>query len=158
MSKLNITSSIFGCLFILINISSCISKTDPPILSGILWGGEGNRMFIKSVSSENFTTDTILIDNMGEFVWNRDTIVAGFYSLEKMDGSKLILFLEPGKSQFIDGLFATFPEKIKIPGTDLPESFLKIENINKEWYNEIIILSDLCIEYQNSNKQNYMKY
>ncbi|MCL2074750.1 MAG: hypothetical protein FWH18_12580 [Marinilabiliaceae bacterium] len=133
---------IYVCALLL--LISCNHQIETYILSGILWGGEGNRLIIKSVSNDNYC-DTILIDNMGEFVWNPDTLTSGFYYLEKIDGSKLILYLEVGKSQIIDGLYTTFPENIKTPNTDLPLQFLEIENINKKWFDEI---NDLYNDYQ----------
>ena len=112
---------------ILIGLSSCTSTVEQPILSGILWGGEGNMLIIRSVSDSENYPDTILIDNKGEFVWNPEFLKKGLYYLENMNGNKIILILDPEKPLFIDGQFATFPNKLITQGTNLPELFLKVE-------------------------------
>jgi hypothetical protein len=106
---------------------SCSDKKEKPVLSGVLWGGEGNRMIITSVSEPQYVTDTILINHQGEFIWNPDTIVPGFYKFQKLSGQGIIIILNGNNSVFIDAQDIVFPANIKISGSDLSSYFLAID-------------------------------
>jgi len=122
----------------LVGLSSCTFTVEQPVLSGILWGGEGNRLILRSVSDSDNPPDTILIDNKSEFVWNPEVFERGLYYLENMNDRKIILILDPDKPQFIDGQYATFPNQLITVGTNLPELFLKVEMLCEAWNEEII--------------------
>ena len=138
----------------LIILNSCAPTNDQPVLSGILWGGEGNRLIIRSVSASNEIPDTILIDNKSEFVWNPENVVPGMYYLENDIGKKILLILNSNKPQIVDGQYVTFPHHLKTYGTDLPQLFLKVETLCEEWNFEI----ENAVANANESRKNVALY
>jgi len=131
---------IFPFLLILIFCISCNPKGQEPVLSGILWGGEGNRLLIKSVLDESDSYDTLFIDNMGKFVWTPDTVQPGLYRLENIYHEGIIFFINPENPQFIDGQYFEFPENLKLPNSNLPKLLYDIESNTKSWNYEIDLI------------------
>ena len=88
---------IFSFILIILFCVSCTHKNQAPVLSGILWGGEGNMLIIKSVLDKSDSYDTLFIDHMGEFAWTPDTIISGLYRLENIYQEGVTLLLDPNK-------------------------------------------------------------
>ena len=132
---------IFPFLLILMFCIACNSKNQKPVLSGMLWGGEGNMLLIKSVLDEKDLYDTLFIDNMGEFVWNPDTIKPGLYRLENIYHEGITFLIDTENPQFIDGQYSEFPENLKLPNSNLPNIFYAIENNTQSWNYEIDLIA-----------------
>lgn len=121
---------------------ACSSNKKRPILSGLLWGGEGSRIIIKHADSSINWSDTIIINHLGEFEWFKDSIQTGFYRLEKTSGEGLMFFLKKGSAVYIDALYVTYPQETKIKGSDISLDILAVENNSRKWIEEIAHLSD----------------
>ena len=137
-------------LLILMFCVACNSRNQKPVLSGMLWGGEGNMLLIKPVLDGKNLYDTLFIDNMGEFAWNPDSVQPGLYRLENIFQEGITFFIDAENPQFVDGLYSEFPENLKLPDSNLPEIFYAIENNTKKWNYEI----DLIIAKIDSLKDN----
>ena len=156
--QVNIISILLSSSLIVLFLTSCNSKkVDAPVLSGILWGGEGSRLIIRHIMKTDIPPDTIIIDNKGEFVWNPENFISGMYYLENLEGKKIIFILDSEKPQFIDGLFAIFPNHLKTKDTELPELFLKIENICNSWNYELSKISSQVEENIKNLSLEYIK-
>ena len=128
----------FVLLFLAI---ACNSKQQKPLISGLLWGGEGSKLVVKPVGERDGWADTILINHLGEFEWTRDSIVRGFYRLENLSGSGLLFFLEKGSAVYIDDQYIDYPKATKITGSDLTLNVVQLENNSANWLEEINQLS-----------------
>lgn len=132
---------ILGIGLFLLLLASCTSSEKRPLLSGLVWGGEGSRMIVKPAGSIHNWSDTLIINHIGEFVWHRDSIQPGFYRLENTLGEALTFFLENDSSVFIDAQYITYPEASKIEGSEIAFDILALEKNTKQWLNEIDQLS-----------------
>jgi hypothetical protein len=119
-------------LLIIILLAACQPPKEQPALSGVLWGGEGNRLLIRSATDYGRIIDTLLVDHQGEFVWNPDTVVPGFYLLEKNSDNRLVLVFN-NKPVQVDAQYINFPSNAKVTGSDHAQDFFKVENITKNW-------------------------
>lgn len=111
---------------------SCGEKERQAPLSGVMWGGEGNRIIIMPASGEAFR-DTLLIDNHGMFAWTPDTLIPGFYILEKSPNNHLVLVMEDNRPVSIDAQYISFPKNCKVTGSDNYLDFYQIETLSKKW-------------------------
>ncbi|HKL72279.1 MAG TPA: hypothetical protein VJ855_06440 [Marinilabiliaceae bacterium] len=118
-------------------ISSCANHQPQPPLSGLLWGGEGNRLIIQSISDPTETLDTLLINHLGEFIWQPDTFISGLYKLSKTDGDGTILVLEHEHPLYIDGQYFTFPNQTKITGGISSDGFIRVDKFSEQWRNQL---------------------
>ncbi len=112
--------------------ATCRPPKEQPVLSGVLWGGEGNRMLIRSAIEYERVIDTLLVDHQGAFVWNPDTVIPGFYLLEKDSIHRLVLVFN-NKPVQVDAQYINFPANAKVTGSDHSQEFSKVENISKNW-------------------------
>lgn len=126
-------SRLFVTLFLIPLLAACQPPKEQPALSGVLWGGEGNRMVIRSASEPNRLTDTLLVDHQGAFVWNPDTVIPGFYFLEKNPDNRLVLVFSANKPVHIDAQYINFPSNAQVSGSDFSQEFFKVETIGKNW-------------------------
>jgi hypothetical protein len=126
-------SRLFVILIVMTLLSACQPSEEQPALSGVLWGGEGSRMVIRSAYEPKRLNDTLLIDHQGEFVWNPDTILPGFYFLEKDPDNHLVLIFTGDNTVHVDAQYINFPNKAKVNGSNHAEDFSKVETISKTW-------------------------
>lgn len=119
----------------------CSTPTEQPLLSGLMWGGEGSRLVIKPAVANPAWTDTVLINHLGEFEWKRDSLVPGFYRLEKSASAGLMFFLEKHSSVFVDAQYVTYPEGTKVVGSDIALDLLALEKNSERWLTEIDTLT-----------------
>ncbi len=126
---------------LLVLLGACSSDQKAPLISGLLWGGEGHRLVVKPEDKSLIWSDTILINHLGEFEWNRDSIIPGFYRLEKSSDASLVFFLKKGSAVFIDAQYISYPEEAKLSGTEISQDIFKLEKNSKEWLDEIAQLS-----------------
>ena len=120
----------FVVLFLL---TGCGSRTETPPLSGILWGGEGNRVILQSVSDSLLVNDTLLINHVGEFQWRPDTVIPGLYKLSKYSGQGVILVLDGVEPVVLDGQYFNFPELLSVNGPVSSNGFLHIDRLAVSW-------------------------
>jgi hypothetical protein len=113
--------------------TACGSRTETPPLSGILWGGEGNRIVLQSVSDSLSVNDTLLINHVGEFQWRPDTVIPGFYKLSKYTGQSVIVVLDGVEPVVLDGQYFNFPELLSINGPVSSNGFLHIDKLAASW-------------------------
>lgn len=107
------------------------------MLSGYMWGGEGNRMVISAPNDSLFIPDTLLISSSGQIHWNPDTIVSGLYLLSKTSGESLLIQLSDNEPVFIDAQYIIFPDHVQLNGSEHSNQFLAIERMSKEWLSEM---------------------
>lgn len=119
-------------LLMMMLLMACQPPKEQPALSGVLWGGEGNRMLIRSATEYGQVADTLLVDHQGVFVWNPDTVVPGFYLLEKNPDNRLVLVFN-NKPVQVDAQYINFPANAKVTGSNHSQDFFKVENIIKNW-------------------------
>ena len=129
--KLKRKSRLFVILAMML-LAACQPPKEQPALSGVLWGGEGNRMLIRSATAYGEVADTLLVDHQGKFVWNPDTVVPGFYLLEKNADNRLVLVFN-NKPVHVDAQYINFPSNAKVTGSEHSQEFFKVENISKNW-------------------------
>jgi hypothetical protein len=122
---------------LVLSVMACGTKSEQPLLSGVLWGGEGNRMVIKSALDPGALTDTIIVNHQGEFYWNPDTIVPGFYRFEKTNGDGLMLILFSNKPVFIDAQHIIFPRNAKVEGSEFTKGFIDIDINTRAWNDDV---------------------
>lgn len=139
-------SRLFVIPLLITLLSACQPKQEQAVLSGVLWGGEGNRMLIRSASETMRVSDTLLIDNHGEFVWNPDTLIPGFYFLEKNAENHLVLILTPNKPVKVDAQYINFPYNAEVNGSDYAQDFFKVETISKNWHQSLQKASALAAD------------
>lgn len=120
-------------LLLLLLVSSCTDHQPKPPLSGLLWGGEGSRLIVKSVEDSTDVLDTLLINHLGEFSWQPDTFSAGLYRLSKTDGDGTIVVLEHGNPLYVDGQYFTFPDQTKISGGISSDGFIRVDKFSAQW-------------------------
>lgn len=125
-------SRLFITLLVTALLAACQPPKEQPALSGVLWGGEGNRMLIRTATEYERVIDTILVDHQGEFTWNPDTVVPGIYFLEKNPDNRLVLVFT-NKPVQVDAQYINFPANAKVSGSDHSQDFFKVENISKNW-------------------------
>lgn len=80
-------------ILLLLSLWACSDPTPQAPLYGTFWGGEGSRLILRSVHGDKAVSDTLLIDHQGNFLWQPDTLLPGFYQLEKQSGKQLSSFL-----------------------------------------------------------------
>ncbi|WP_026474478.1 peroxiredoxin family protein [Alkaliflexus imshenetskii] len=114
-------------------IWSCGTKKEPPLLSGLMWGGEGNRLIVKCARNPMELSDTIIIDHLGEFYWNPDSICTGFYRLEKLTGEGILLVFKDNEKIYVDAQYINFPENVKVTGSPYSNGFYLIEQNSRNW-------------------------
>jgi hypothetical protein len=124
---------LFVTLIIIALLAACQPPKEQAVLSGVLWGGEGNRMLISPATESIGAVDTILIDHHGEFVWNPDTVIPGFYFLEKNDGNRLVVVFSVNQPVHVDAQYINFPTNAKVSGSDYSIDLFQVENISKNW-------------------------
>lgn len=124
-------------VLLLLFIASCINQQPKAPLTGLLWGGEGNRLIIQSVSRQTDVTDTIIINHLGEFTWQPDSLFDGLYKLSKTDGSGTVLVLDNEHPTVIDGQYFTFPNLSEIEGVISSDGFIEIDQLSSEWREQI---------------------
>lgn len=115
---------------------ACSDRSNAPALSGIIWGGEGNRLTITPATG-NLFIDTLLIDNHGRFVWTPDTVESGFFILQKNPENQILLVLQHGKPIVIDAQYFSFPKGSRAEGFVLHENFLALKEVSKQWHNDL---------------------
>lgn len=98
-------------------------------------------MVVRPVGFSQAWTDTVLINHLGEFEWNRDSIIPGFYRLEKSPDEGLTFFLIKGSAVFVDAQYINYPEGAKVQGSDITHNILEIEKNSRNWLTEIERLS-----------------
>lgn len=137
-------AKLWNVLFIssILFLTACSDRSNAPALSGIIWGGEGNRLTIAPATGNPFI-DTLLIDNHGRFVWTPDTVEAGFYILQKNPENQILLVLQHGKPIVIDAQYFSFPKGSRVEGFELHEDFLELKEVSKQWHNDLAIISAL---------------
>jgi hypothetical protein len=113
--------------------TACGSRTETPPLSGVLWGGEGNRIVLQSVSDSLSVNDTLLINHVGEFQWCPDTVIPGFYKLSKYSGQSVIVVLDGFEPVVLDGQYFNFPELLSVDGPVASNGFLHIDKLAVSW-------------------------
>ncbi|HLW07921.1 MAG TPA: hypothetical protein VKY45_10180 [Marinilabiliaceae bacterium] len=118
-------------------ITSCSDQQPKPPLSGLLWGGEGNRLIIQSISNPTEVLDTLLISHLGEFSWQPNSFTSGFYRLSKTDGDGTILVLENEHPLYIDGQYFTFPNQTKITGGVSSTGFIRVDKFSEQWRKQL---------------------
>lgn len=128
-------------LIMLSLMMGCSTPTEQPLLSGLMWGGEGSRLVIKPAVANPAWTDTVLINHLGEFEWKRDSLMPGFYRLENSAGDGLMFFLERHSSVFVDAQYVTYPEGTKIVGSDIALDLLALEKNSERWLTELDTLT-----------------
>ncbi|MGQ1945675.1 hypothetical protein ACT3CD_01070 [Geofilum sp. OHC36d9] len=117
----------------LLLLTACGSRTETPPLSGILWGGEGNRIILQSVSDSLLVNDTLLINHVGEFQWRPDTVIPGLYKLSKYTGQSAIVVLDGIEPVVLDGQYFNFPELLSVNGPVPSDGFLHIDKLAVSW-------------------------
>lgn len=126
----------FRFIFIVLIASfmlSCGTKKEPPLLSGLMWGGEGNRLVVKCARNPMELSDTIIINHLGEFYWNPDSMCNGFYRLEKLTGEGILLVLKDNEKIYVDAQYISFPENVKVTGSPYSNGFYLIEQNSRNW-------------------------
>ncbi|GAO28388.1 hypothetical protein JCM15548_1474 [Geofilum rubicundum JCM 15548] len=91
-------------------------------------------MVIRSAYDTERVNDTLLIDHQGEFVWNPDTVIPGFYFLEKGPHNHLVLIFTGQNTVQIDAQYINFPNNAKVSGSNHAEDFSKVEAIRNNWH------------------------
>lgn len=119
-------------LIMILLLVGCQPPKEQPALSGVLWGGEGNRLLIRAATNYEQVLDTLLVDHQGEFVWTPDTVIPGFYFLEKNSDNRLVLIFN-NDPIYVDAQYINFPSDAKVTGADHSQDFFKVENISKNW-------------------------
>ncbi|NLA25528.1 MAG: hypothetical protein GX879_11240 [Bacteroidales bacterium] len=125
------------CLFLILLtflIVSCSKEKESVKLSGLLWGGQGNRITIELISDTTSLKDTLLINHKGELYWHPDTFIRGIYKLSKNENEDFIMFMDNNIDYNIDGQYYSFSEQIVINEDELISSgFKRINHFSKEW-------------------------
>lgn len=124
-------------ILVLSLMTACSEPLEQPLLSGLMWGGEGSRLVVRPAVSSTAWIDTVLINHLGEFEWQRDSLAPGFYRLENSSGAGLMFFLDEHASVFVDAQYITYPEGTKIVGSDITPDLLVLEKNSQQWLNEI---------------------
>jgi len=118
-------------------VSSCADHQPKAPLSGLLWGGEGNRLILQSINNSANILDTLLINHLGEFSWQPDTFTSGLYKLSKTDGEGTLLVLENESPIYIDGQYFTFPNQSKIIGGISSAGFIRVDKFSEQWRKQL---------------------
>ncbi len=113
--------------------SSCTKHDEEVVLSGLLWGGEGRRLIIEAADDDSFLTDTIIVNHLGEFFWDPDTLIPGFYILSEINKGGLPLLFDGSQKVYLDAQFISFPDQVIIEGSDCSNDLLNVEKISEEW-------------------------
>lgn len=133
---------------------SCSNDKENVKLSGILWGGQGNRITIELMSDSTVVKDTLLINYRSEFFWNPDTFIRGIYKLSKNEEEEFILFMDNNVDYTIDGQYYSFSEQIVVNEDEFISSgFKRINYFSKEWQK----LNDIVASSIDKQKNNITK-
>jgi len=100
-------------------------------------------LIIEAASDTLHVSDTLLIDNHGEFSWNPDTVIPGIYFLKKKSNDHLLLILQTNKPVHIDAQYINFPTDAIVTGSDYHQDFMKVEEITKNWQLNLQQISEI---------------
>ncbi len=136
--------------FIILTLVSCQPQEEEPKLSGLLWGGQGNRLLIELLADSIEVKDTLLINHEGKFFWKPDTFITGIYRIHKNETQKLTMLMRPDKEYYIDGQYFSFPEQAVInEDENISVGYTKIDKFSAEWQKLNLSLSNLVKENRN---------
>jgi|GEM_PF-1061970 len=128
-------------ILLLLSLWACSDPTPQAPLYGTFWGGEGSRLVLRSVHGAKAVSDTLLIDHQGNFLWQPDTLLPGFYQLEKQSGKQLSFLLTGTAPIQIDAQYLTFPEQCQTSGPSYCRELKIIDDLSTNWQQALLSTS-----------------
>ncbi|WP_088655593.1 hypothetical protein [Geofilum rhodophaeum] len=128
-------------ILLLLSLWACGDPAPQAPLYGTIWGGEGSRLVLRSVPGDKEIHDTLLIDHQGNFLWQPDTLVPGFYTLEKQSGKQLTLLFIDEQPIRLDAQYPTFPENCQTTGSPFCRELKIIDDLSTNWQQALLTTS-----------------